>query len=122
MVSVVQCFFQTARTILIRPISCIWIQTFFSISIKSKPQCSVLETRVDLSSSKPRVIISSSKPLVILFLVTHDLDNKRAWAPCLRVEGVKLPTGYFIGASAATGKTYFEFFFCLLIFFTTSPG
>jgi mannose-binding lectin 2 len=37
--------------------------------------------------------------------VTHDLDNKRAWAPCLRVEGVKLPTGYFFGASAATGKT-----------------
>ena len=41
---------------------------------------------------------------VFFFLVTHDLDNKRAWAPCLRVEGVKLPTGYFIGASAATGK------------------
>ena len=35
--------------------------------------------------------------------VTHDLDNKRAWEPCLRVEGVKLPTGYYFGASAATG-------------------
>jgi len=35
--------------------------------------------------------------------VTHDLDAKRAWAPCFRVEGVKLPTGYYFGASAATG-------------------
>jgi len=35
--------------------------------------------------------------------VTHDLDNKRAWAPCFQVEGVKLPTGYYFGASAATG-------------------
>jgi len=38
-----------------------------------------------------------------ILTVTHDLDNKRAWAPCLRVEGVKLPTGYYLGASAATG-------------------
>lgn len=36
--------------------------------------------------------------------VTHDLDNKRAWEPCLKVEGVKLPTGYYFGASAATGE------------------
>ena len=35
--------------------------------------------------------------------MTHDLDNKRAWAPCFQVEGVKLPTGYYFGASAATG-------------------
>ena len=41
--------------------------------------------------------------LSYFFAVTHDLDNKRAWAPCLRVEGVKLPTGYYLGASAATG-------------------
>ena len=39
----------------------------------------------------------------VFSLVTHDLDNKRAWAPCFRVEGVKLPTGYYFGASAATG-------------------
>jgi len=39
----------------------------------------------------------------IFTLVTHDLDNKRAWAPCFQVEGVKLPTGYYFGASAATG-------------------
>ena len=40
----------------------------------------------------------------LIVAVTHDLENKRAWAPCLKVEGVKLPTGYFIGASAATGN------------------
>ena len=36
--------------------------------------------------------------------MTHDLENKRAWSSCLRVEGVKLPTGYYFGASAATGN------------------
>jgi len=35
--------------------------------------------------------------------VSHDLKNKRAWAPCLSIEGVKLPTGYFFGLSATTG-------------------
>lgn len=35
--------------------------------------------------------------------VSHDLDNKFAWAPCFQVKGVKLPTGYYFGASAATG-------------------
>lgn len=36
--------------------------------------------------------------------VSHDLDNKRAWWPCFSVKGVKLPTGYYFGASAATGE------------------
>lgn len=35
--------------------------------------------------------------------VFTDLEDKRAWRVCFAVEGVKLPTGYFIGASAATG-------------------
>merc|ERR1711970_335287 len=35
--------------------------------------------------------------------VSHDLYNKRAWAPCFSVEGVKLPTGYYFGMSATTG-------------------
>ena len=35
--------------------------------------------------------------------MSHDLDNKRAWQQCLRVEGVKLPTGYFFGLTATTG-------------------
>ena len=35
--------------------------------------------------------------------VSHDLHNKRAWAPCFSVDGVKLPTGYYFGMSATTG-------------------
>jgi len=35
--------------------------------------------------------------------VSHDLHNKRAWAPCFTVEGIKLPTGYYFGMSATTG-------------------
>jgi len=35
--------------------------------------------------------------------VSHDLANKRAWAPCFTVDGVKLPTGYYFGVSATTG-------------------
>ena len=36
--------------------------------------------------------------------VSHDLGNRRAWEECFRVEGVKLPTGYYFGVSATTGK------------------
>ena len=35
--------------------------------------------------------------------VSHDLLNKRAWAPCFSIEGVRLPTGYYFGMSATTG-------------------
>lgn len=35
--------------------------------------------------------------------VYTDMENKQAWKTCFAVDGVKLPTGYFIGASAATG-------------------
>ncbi|ODM91459.1 VIP36-like protein [Orchesella cincta] len=35
--------------------------------------------------------------------VSTDFLGKNAWAPCLKVEGVKLPTGYYFGLSAATG-------------------
>lgn len=35
--------------------------------------------------------------------VSTDIDNKAAWKECLSVKGVKLPTGYFFGVSAATG-------------------
>jgi len=35
--------------------------------------------------------------------VSHDLNNKRAWAPCLSIDGVVLPTGYYFGMSATTG-------------------
>ena len=40
-------------------------------------------------------------------LVSHDLDNKNEWKTCLQVKGVTLPTGYFFGASAITGKIKF---------------
>ena len=36
--------------------------------------------------------------------VSHDLNDKNAWEKCFSVTGVMLPTGYFIGASAATGE------------------
>ena len=41
-------------------------------------------------------------------IVSHDLDNKRAWTTCVQVKGVTLPTGYYFGASAITGNYYFR--------------
>ena len=35
--------------------------------------------------------------------ISHDIHNKRAWAPCFSMDGVKLPTGYYFGMSATTG-------------------
>lgn len=32
-----------------------------------------------------------------------DLENKQAWSQCLSISGVRLPTGYYFGMSAATG-------------------
>lgn len=32
-----------------------------------------------------------------------DVDNKGEWKECFTVKGVRLPTGYHFGASAATG-------------------
>jgi len=36
--------------------------------------------------------------------VYTDVDNKHQWQMCFSVPGVRLPTGYFFGASAATGE------------------
>ncbi|KAJ8316938.1 hypothetical protein KUTeg_004842, partial [Tegillarca granosa] len=36
--------------------------------------------------------------------VSLDVDGKNGWTECFVVKGVKLPTGYFFGASAATGE------------------
>ncbi|CAE1244903.1 LMAN2 [Acanthosepion pharaonis] len=36
--------------------------------------------------------------------VFTDIDNKNNWKECFSVTGVHLPTGYYIGASAATGE------------------
>lgn len=32
-----------------------------------------------------------------------DVDDKNEWKECIDIGGVRLPTGYFFGASAATG-------------------
>lgn len=32
-----------------------------------------------------------------------DVDGKREWKECAEVTGLRLPTGYFFGASSATG-------------------
>ena len=53
--------------------------------------------------------IKMSKYFTVTFSVSHDLDNRRAWTPCFSVSGVKLPTGYYFGASAATGTVVFYF-------------
>jgi len=36
--------------------------------------------------------------------VLVDVDNKNEWRDCFDVSGVKLPTGLYFGASAATGQ------------------
>lgn len=36
-------------------------------------------------------------------MVSIDIDGENKWKPCFTVDGVRLPTGYFFGASAATG-------------------
>lgn len=35
--------------------------------------------------------------------MSTDLENKAAWKECFSVKGVRLPTGYYLGVSAATG-------------------
>lgn len=32
-----------------------------------------------------------------------DVDDKNDWKECIDIGGVRLPTGYYFGASAATG-------------------
>lgn len=36
--------------------------------------------------------------------VSTDIHGKNSWVTCFEVNGVKLPTGYYFGASAATGE------------------
>jgi len=35
--------------------------------------------------------------------VSTDVDGANSWKLCFKVDGVQLPTGYYFGASAATG-------------------
>ena len=37
---------------------------------------------------------------IFKFQVSIDIDNQNEWKECLKVTGVRLPTGYFFGASA----------------------
>lgn len=37
------------------------------------------------------------------FPVSTDIENKQQFKSCFTVSGVKLPVGYFVGVSAATG-------------------
>lgn len=41
--------------------------------------------------------------MMIFVSVTTDIDNRQQWKSCFSVSGVKLPVGYFIGVTAATG-------------------
>lgn len=36
--------------------------------------------------------------------VSTDIHGKNSWVECFEVKGVRLPTGYYFGASAATGE------------------
>jgi mannose-binding lectin 2 len=36
--------------------------------------------------------------------VSTDIEGKNEWKQCFSVDGVRLPTGYYFGASAATGQ------------------
>ena len=35
--------------------------------------------------------------------VMTDLEDKNEWKNCIDITGVRLPTGYYFGASAVTG-------------------
>ncbi|KAL5021298.1 hypothetical protein ScPMuIL_000453 [Solemya velum] len=36
--------------------------------------------------------------------VSIDIENKNGWKECFSVKGIKIPTGYYFGASATTGQ------------------
>jgi len=38
-----------------------------------------------------------------MITVFTDLENKQAWKQCFTTNGIYLPTGYYLGMSAATG-------------------
>lgn len=35
--------------------------------------------------------------------VSTDIEGKNSWLECFSVNGVRLPTGYYFGVTAATG-------------------
>lgn len=42
-----------------------------------------------------------------------DLEDKNEWKNCVDITGVRLPTGYYFGASAGTGDLSGECLGCL---------
>jgi mannose-binding lectin 2 len=38
-----------------------------------------------------------------------DLEDKNEWKNCIDITGVRLPTGYYFGASAGTGDLSGEY-------------
>lgn len=40
---------------------------------------------------------------LFILQVMVDVDDKNEWKECIDIAGVRLPTGYYFGASAATG-------------------
>lgn len=42
-------------------------------------------------------------PLGFVLQVSLDVSNQYGWKECFSVDGVILPTGYYLGFSAATG-------------------
>lgn len=40
---------------------------------------------------------------VVFSQIMVDVDDRNDWKECIDIGGVRLPTGYYFGASAATG-------------------
>lgn len=53
---------------------------------------------VEAAAGHAHAHASLSRPQVMV-----DVDDKNEWKSCIDIGGVRLPTGYFFGASAATG-------------------
>lgn len=49
-----------------------------------------------------QTLVAVLHPLYFLQVMV-DVDDKNEWKECIDIGGVRLPTGYFFGASAATG-------------------
>lgn len=41
--------------------------------------------------------------ITLVLQVMTDVEDKNEWKNCFDISGVRLPTGYFFGASAGTG-------------------
>lgn len=52
--------------------------------------------------------------ITLTLQVMTDVEDKNEWKNCFDISGVRLPTGYFFGASAGTGDLSGEIFlvFC----------